>query len=179
MNKAVFLDRDGVINHSFVQDGKPYPPATLEEFYFYNDVEEALNLLKENGYLLVIVTNQPDVATGKQLRETVEKMHQIIKKNLPIDLIKVCYETDSPNCLCYKPKPGMLIEASKEMNIDLSQSYMIGDRWRDIGAGQNAGCKRSILIERGYQEKNPYKADFICKNLLKAANFVVSLKELS
>ncbi len=173
MNKAVFLDRDGVINYSVVRDGKPYPPDTLEDFRFYEDVEESLTKLKSLGYLLIIVTNQPDVATGKQTRETVETMHQIITLKLPIDLIKVCYEIDSPECRCYKPKPGMLLEAANEMNIDLAQSYMIGDRWRDIGAGKNAGCKGSILIERDYTEKNPYIADFICKSLLESSNFIV------
>ena len=173
MNKAVFLDRDGVINYSVVREGKPYPPDTVEDFRFYEDVEGALLTLKSLGYLLVIVTNQPDVATGKQAREIVESMHQIIKLKLPIDLINVCYEVDSADCRCYKPKPGMLLEASHEMNIDLTQSYMIGDRWRDIGAGQNAGCKGSILIERGYAEENPYVADFVCKSLLDAVNFIV------
>lgn len=173
MNKAIFLDRDGVINYSFVKDGKPYPPDTLEDFRFYEDVEESLNKLKSLGYLLVIVTNQPDVATGKQTRETVESMHRLINLKLPIDFIKVCYETDGPDCHCYKPKPGMLLEARSEMNIDITQSYMIGDRWRDIGAGQNAGCKQSILIERDYAEKNIYLADFICKSLTEAVTYII------
>lgn len=176
MKKAVFLDRDGVINYSVVRNGKPYPPDTLEDFRFYEDVEESLAKLKSLGYLLIIATNQPDVATGKQTRETVESMHQIIKLKLPIDLIKVCYEIDSIDCLCYKPKPGMLLEAANEMNIDLAQSYMIGDRWRDIGAGQNAGCRGSILIERDHTEKNSYIADFICKSLLEASDFIVIQK---
>ena len=173
MNKAVFLDRDGVINYSIVREGKPYPPDVLGDFRFYEDADQALLSLKISGYLLVIVTNQPDVATGKQSREIVESMHQLIHQRLPIDLIKVCYETDSQECKCYKPKPGMLIEASRELNINLAASYMIGDRWRDIGAGQNAGCKKSILLERGYREEHFYKADFSCQNLTEAARFIL------
>ena len=140
LRRAVFLDRDGVLNRPVVRNGKPYPPDTLEDFELLEGVPEALNSLSEKGFLLVVVTNQPDVARGTQSRDVVDQMHALLTQQLPIDDIRACFEEDSSSCRCYKPKPGMLIDAANELGIDLSSSYMVGDRWRDVGAGLNAGC---------------------------------------
>jgi D-sedoheptulose 7-phosphate isomerase len=171
--RAVFLDRDGVINRTFVRDGKPFPPYTLQELEVLPGVPEALQELKQHGYKLLVVTNQPDVARGKQSRQTIDAMHQALSARLPLDDIFVCYHTDQDKCDCRKPMPGMLLEAAKKHNIDLAASFMVGDRWRDIEAGYNAGCK-TILIDYGYSEKPPAHApDLRVASLREAADWII------
>jgi len=172
MRRAVFLDRDGVLNKAFVRSGKPYPPATLDEFEILPGVAEALGALSRAGFLLIVATNQPDVANGKQRREVVEAMHKKLRDALPLDDIKVCYELDSPASTRYKPEPGMLLEASREREIDLTRSYMVGDRWRDVGAGRRAGCV-TIFIDRGYTEPLTETPDETCADLPQAAAFIL------
>ena len=152
--RAVFLDRDGVINRSVTKDGKPYPPSSVAEVEVLQGVPDALEKLKGAGFSLVCVTNQPDVARGAQKKEIVEAIHERLIASLCIDEILVCYHDDGDRCQCRKPLPGMLLDAADRLNIDLKKSFMVGDRWRDIEAGQNAGC-RTILIEYGYNEKGP------------------------
>jgi D-glycero-D-manno-heptose 1,7-bisphosphate phosphatase len=152
--KAVFLDRDGVINRAHVRDGKPYPPASLAELEILPGAAEALREFKRLGYLLIVVTNQPDVGRGTQSRETVEAIHRALGRALPIDEFVACYHSDADHCACRKPLAGMLLDAGRRHGIDLSASFMIGDRWRDIDAGHAAGC-RAILIDYGYREKQP------------------------
>src|SRR5580704_12140784 len=144
--RAVFLDRDGVINRAFVRDGKPFPPPTPQELEIIPGVPEALRDLKAHGYELLVVTNQPDVGRGKQSRQALDAIHQSLLASLPLDDILVCCHTDQDKCDCRKPLPGMLLEAARRHHIDLSASFMVGDRWRDIEAGQNAGV-RTVLID--------------------------------
>ncbi len=115
--RAVFLDRDGVLNRAVVRDGKPYPPASLEELEILPGVAQALKELRDAGFLNVVVTNQPDVATGKQRREVVEAINASLSEKLTLDVIKVCYHADADNCACRKPKPGMLLEAARELAV--------------------------------------------------------------
>jgi D-glycero-D-manno-heptose 1,7-bisphosphate phosphatase len=171
--RAVFLDRDGVLNRAFMRGGKPYPPTTLDEFEILPDVREALDILIAAGFLLIVVTNQPDVARGTQSRATVEATHRRLLKALPLDDIRVCYEEDGPSCRCYKPKPGMLLDAAGDLGINLNKSYMIGDRWRDVGCGKAAGCF-TLLIDRGYAEPLPVAPDAACGSLLEGARFIVT-----
>jgi len=152
--KAVFLDRDGVLNESVVIEGKPYPPALPKELRIFPDVAGALARLKEEEYLLLVVTNQPDVARGRQTRENVELIHRRLREELPLDDIFTCFHDNADACDCRKPKPGMVIRAAQQYGVDLKQSFLAGDRWRDIDAGANAGCK-TILIDRGYDEQEP------------------------
>lgn len=152
--KAVFLDRDGVLNRALVRDSKPYPPASLEELEILPGVPEALVKLKAAGFLLLVVTNQPDVAKGTQSRETVEAMNARLRAELPLDDILVCYHVDADRCACRKPATGLLDQAAAQYSLDLRACYLIGDRWRDIDAGHRAGC-RTILIDYGYQERGP------------------------
>lgn len=155
MNKAIFLDRDGVINSSLIFNDKPFAPLSLDEFEIIPGVIRGLERLKLAGFLNIVVTNQPDLSTGKQTLESLNHIHKYLLKECPIDGIKVCSHTSMHFCDCRKPRPGMLIEASKELDIDLSESYMIGDRWSDIEAGQRAGCKNTFFIDYGYKEKKP------------------------
>jgi len=154
MKRAVFLDRDGVLNRAVVRDGKPYPPATAAELELVDGAAEALQRLKARGFLLLVATNQPDVARGKQSRAEVEAIHSHLTARLPLDGFTTCFHDDADGCACRKPRPGLMLDAARAYGIDLSASYMIGDRWRDIEAGQRAGC-RTAWIDYGYQERGP------------------------
>jgi len=151
---AVFLDRDGVLNLPVVRDGKPYPPASVDELEICPAAPEALAALKRAGFRLYVVTNQPDVARGTQTRAAVERIHAALAAALPLDGFYVCYHDDRDGCQCRKPKPGLLLAAAAEHGIPLDGSYMIGDRWRDIEAGQRAGC-RTVWLDFGYAERGP------------------------
>jgi len=153
--RAVFLDRDGVINKPVVREGRPYPPAEVKDFELYEDVVAGCAQLKAIGYLLVVVTNQPDVARGAQTRATVDVMHRKMLDALPqIARIEVCWHAGAAwadPCDCRKPQPGMVLRAAKALNIDLTQSFLIGDRWRDVDCGHGAGC-RTVFVDRNYSE---------------------------
>ena len=168
LKKAVFLDRDGVINRSVVKDGKPYPPSSIDEVEILPGVPEALEKLRKAGFLLICVTNQPDVARGTQSREAVEAIHELLLEFLPLNEILVCYHDDCDGCRCRKPLPGMLLDAAKRFSVNLKESFMVGDRWRDIETGQNAGC-RTVLIEYGYEERDPSKPPDMKVSLLSEA----------
>ena len=172
LKRAVFLDRDGVINSAVVRDGKPYPPHSLDELKILPGVPEALARLRAAGFVNVIVTNQPDVATGMQRREVVESMHELLLSRLPIDTVKVCYHAAAADCACRKPRPGMLFEAASELGIDLAASFLVGDRWRDVGAGQAAGCQ-TFFIDAGYSEKRPGKPYVAVKSLPEAVDRIL------
>ena len=173
MNGGVFLDRDGVINRAILREGLPYPPPSMEEFEFLPGVAEAINALKVAGFRIIVVTNQPDVATGLQRREVVEEIHERILREVPIDDIRVCYHTDKDECECRKPKPGMLLRAARDWSLDMDQCFMVGDRWRDIEAGRAAGC-RTILIDCEYAEKKAEDPDVVVNSLLEASAFILA-----
>ena len=149
MKPAVFLDRDGVINRSIVRNGRPYPPQRLEDLEILPGVQEALERLKAAGFATVVVTNQPDVARGRQTREVVEAMHARLAALLSLDEFRVCYHDDPDVCACRKPMPGLLTQTPV---YDLARSVMVGDRWRDVEAGRRAGCRATILIDYDYTE---------------------------
>lgn len=153
-NRAVFLDRDGVLNRALVLDGKPNPPACLEEFSILPDARVCLEELKKQGFSLIVVTNQPDVARGHQSISVVEEMNRRLRQALPLDEVLVCYHDDMDDCSCRKPRPGLLQEAQRKYELDLSRSYLIGDRWKDVDAGNAAGCK-TALIDYQYRERGP------------------------
>jgi D-glycero-D-manno-heptose 1,7-bisphosphate phosphatase len=175
-NKAVFLDRDGVINRPIIVDGKPYPPRTIAEFAILPGVEQACVDLQIAGYLLVVVTNQPDVGRGILKKEVVEAIHETMVRQLPIDRVEVCYHAGDEfgeECECRKPKPGMLINAAAALDIDLSRCFMVGDRWRDIDCGKRAGC-RTIFIDWGYKETLRDQPDFRATNLFEATGLILA-----
>jgi D-glycero-D-manno-heptose 1,7-bisphosphate phosphatase len=149
--EAVFFDRDGVLNQAFVRDGKPYPPVSLEELVILPGVAEGLRQLAEAGYLLIGVTNQPDVARGTQSRETVVAINTRIQSQLGLHQVYTCFHDDADNCACRKPKPGLILHAAKDYGLDLTRSWMVGDRWKDIAAGKSAGLQ-TIFIDYYYRE---------------------------
>jgi len=172
MTRAVFLDRDGVLTRSSTRGGKPFAPTTLEAFELLPGVREGIARLHKAGFCLVVVTNQPDVGVGKLRSEVVEQMHARLRVWLPLDDIKVCCHTDADACNCRKPKPGMLLEAAKERGIDLSRSFMVGDRWRDVSAGRAAGCK-TIFVDYGYTERLVDQPDFVVTSFAEAASIIL------
>jgi D-glycero-D-manno-heptose 1,7-bisphosphate phosphatase len=174
--RAVFLDRDGVINRALVRDGKPYPPASLGDFEILPDVAPACAKLKSAGFLLVVATNQPDVGRGTLSRDVVEEIHRFMRQQLALDRVEVCYHPgkSESECDCRKPAPGMLVTAAQELGIDLGRSWMVGDRWRDIDCGYAAGC-RTIFIDRGYSEKLRQLPDYRAAGLLEAAELILKI----
>jgi D-glycero-D-manno-heptose 1,7-bisphosphate phosphatase len=151
--RAVFLDRDGVLNAAVVREGLPYPPHSVGEVEILPGVEEACTRLRGAGFDLVVVSNQPDIARGTQTIDAVRRINDALLAALPLDEIVICPHDDADGCDCRKPKPGMLLSAAQRRGIELSGSFMVGDRWRDVEAGIRAGC-RTLLIDRGYDERS-------------------------
>ena len=172
MRRAVFLDRDGVLTRSIVREGRPYAPTSLEEFELLPRVIEEVGRLQKAGFWLVVVTNQPDLSAGRLAQNVLDKMHERLRSVLPIDDIKVCPHQDGHGCSCRKPRPGMLLEAAREQSIDLSRSFMVGDRWRDVSAGKAAGCK-TIFIDYGYEEALVDRPDFVVASLTEASEIIL------
>ena len=163
VNRAVFLDRDGVINRAEVRDGKPYAPRKIEDFIILPGVDDAIVNINALGYLVVVVTNQPDINNELVDPREIDAMHDRLS-HLPIKKVYICPHTSYENCFCRKPKPGMLFRARDELDINLSDSYMVGDRQSDVQASVAAGCK-SIFIDYGYRETGLQNPDYICDNL--------------
>lgn len=172
MCRAVFLDRDGVLNRAVVRDGKPYPPANAAELEILPGVQEALAKLQAAGFRLIVVTNQPDVARGKQTQSMVETINSALQAKLPIDEFRVCYHDDTDGCTCRKPAPGMLLYAAKDADIDLAASFMVGDRWRDIEAGNRAGVK-TVLVDYGYNEHLKSQPDMKVRSFPEAVDWIL------
>lgn len=146
MGHAVFLDRDGVLNERVWRDGALGVPSSVSAVVLRPGVREALERLRAAGFLLIVVTNQPEVARGTVRREDVEAIHAWMLATLSLDAIEVCWHDDGDGCACRKPRPGLLLAAAAANAIRLDRgSYLIGDRWRDVGAGRAAGCT-TILV---------------------------------
>ena len=173
--RAVFLDRDGVVNAAIVREGKPYPPRTPQELEVLPGVRDALLELANAGFVLVVVTNQPDVARGTQRREIVEAMHAKLEASLPLDAVYCCFHDDADACHCRKPAPGLLLDAAGDLDLDLARSFIIGDRWRDTEAGAAAGC-RTIFIDYGYAERQPRLVDRRVTSVSEATRWILSLE---
>jgi D-glycero-D-manno-heptose 1,7-bisphosphate phosphatase len=170
---AVFLDRDGVLNETVVIGGRPHPPASVDDLVVRPDTIEACMRLHDAGLLLVVVTNQPDIARGRQTLEGVEAINSELRRRLPLDDVRVCPHDDKDHCACRKPAPGLLVDGAAAWNIDLGQSVMVGDRWRDVEAGRRAGCS-VVLIQRDYVEKSGHAdADLVVAALHEAVPWIL------
>ena len=174
MRKAIFLDRDGTLNKAFIKNGLPFSPESFNKFEILPGVKESLLKLKKLNFVCLLITNQPDVSRGKINKNVVIQMNNFLKSEIKLDDIFVCYHDDHDNCECRKPKPGLLLNAKKKWNINLNKSYMIGDRWKDIQAGINAGCK-TVFINNNYKESKKIKANFIADSLLNAVYILEKL----
>ncbi len=173
MKKAIFLDRDGVINNTLLKMGKMRAPYTLEEFSFINGVREAVTKLKEKGFVLIVVTNQPDVARGWVSREGVDVVNQYVMSELEVDDLISCFHTEKDGCECRKPKPGMLTNSAKKWDVDLSRSFMVGDRMSDVEAGLAAGCT-TILVGDGEEDVGLKSPHFRAKDLNSSVQWILN-----
>ena len=172
MRQAVFLDRDGVLNRAFLHaDGKSHPPASPQQLEILPGVLEMCQSLRRAGFLLIVVTNQPDVARGAQRREVVEAINLELQRQISLDDIRVCYHDDADDCPCRKPKPGLLLEAALVWGIDFRKSFMIGDRWTDVEAGRRAGCK-TVLVHAAITEVQRCQPDFQASSLGEAVQWI-------
>jgi len=174
MKKSVFLDRDGVINKVYIKDGLPRSPNSSNELKILPGVRESIIKLKKLNFICLMVTNQPNVSRKKIDKNSVIQMNNFLKNEIALDDIFVCYHDDSDNCNCRKPKPGLLLQAGKKWDVDFKKSFMIGDRWKDIQAGEKVGCK-TIFLDYKYNEKKPKKPDFVSDSLLNAAHIIEKL----
>ncbi|MCX6122168.1 MAG: HAD family hydrolase [Ignavibacteriales bacterium] len=170
---AVFLDRDGVLCRSFVRNGKPYAPRLLKDFRLLPNSINSILLLKQAGFKVIVVTNQPDIGNGLLRLEIVETMHQKLYAKTMVDEIMLCPHCQDDGCECRKPNPGMLLFASEKHKIDISKSFMVGDRASDIEAGKRAGCL-TIFIDRHYAETRPTNPDVTVNSLLKAVSYILA-----
>lgn len=174
---AVFLDRDGTLNRQVIRDGLPYAPATVDEFELFPGVPEACAQLAAAGYVLVVATNQPDVGRGTQSQAVVEAMHAKLRQLVPtLAHIEVCYSPGRPGDQPdprRKPEPGMLLEASLLLGLDLARSWMIGDRWRDVDCGRRAGV-RTVFVDFGYAELLHAAPDFTVPSFVEAARIILA-----
>jgi D-glycero-D-manno-heptose 1,7-bisphosphate phosphatase len=177
---AVFLDRDGVLNAAVVVGGLPHSPRTASEVVTMPDAPDACRSLRLAGFMLVVVTNQPDLARGTTNLVDVDAINRSVRRTVTVDDLRMCPHDDADDCQCRKPRPGLLLDAAADHGIDLLQSWMIGDRWRDVDAGRAAGC-RTIFIDRGYGEPPPNTPTRVARSLASAACFIIGerLKEAS
>lgn len=171
------MDRDGTLNKVIIRDGRPFPPEELKEFELLEGVKDALDIFKSQGFIPIVVTNQPDFARGKSTLEQIESLNNMVRKNLNIEHIYTCLHDDQDDCLCRKPKPGLLVQAAYELNIELTASIMIGDRWRDIQAGQAAGCS-CYYIDYNYIELQPKQPFERVQSLFDAAKKIWSIHDI-
>ncbi len=150
--RAVFFDRDGVVLKAIVMDGKPRPPHSIAEYKALSGItpgaKEAVEKVKAAGFLAILISNQPDMAYGVISKEEWQWVQDQIK-DIPFDDVFICFHRRDDNCDCMKPKPGKLFEAAKKWDIDLTQSFLVGDTKDDVTAAQAAHCK-SILLETAY-----------------------------
>jgi D-glycero-D-manno-heptose 1,7-bisphosphate phosphatase len=172
LRRAVFLDRDGVLNASEVVDGTPHSPAAVEDLLILPGVAEACHLLRTAGFLLLVVTNQPDIARGSLTPQVLDALHSRLRETLPLDDILVCPHDDADACPCRKPEPGLLLEGARRWSVDIARSFMVGDRWRDVEAGRRAGCT-TIFVDRGYAEKQPPEFAAAVRDLRDAVSWIL------
>ena len=171
--KALFLDRDGIINRSFKnKKGKPKAPTLFKDFIFLPFLKNYLNEIKKLNFNIIIITNQPDISYGVLKEAELYKMHSKIYSSLPVTNIYVCKHSKEDNCKCRKPKTGLFRQALKKYNLNLKNSYAIGDRWSDIVASYKCGIK-SIYVDRNYNEPKPTKQIFTTKSTKKALEYII------
>lgn len=173
LRPAVFLDRDGVLNRAVVRDGKPFPPRSVRELEILPGVSEACATLRQAGLVLIVVTNQPDVARGQTTLQQLAAIHAALVSRIPLDGVLVCPHDDDDRCRCRKPAPGLLLDAARDLDLALERSVMVGDRWRDVEVGRRAGCS-TVFIDAGYSEEQPQGQDLTVASLSDAVSWILN-----
>lgn len=172
MKRAVFLDRDGVLNQALLVEGVPRPPATLADIKILEGVVEAIRLLKSHKFVPVVVTNQPDVARGATSKIEIEAINLFIGGATDIEHFYTCFHDDVDECDCRKPSPGLIFRAANDLELDVANSFLVGDRWRDISAGQTAGLQ-TFFIDYSYPERAPQLPFIRVFSLLEAVEMMI------
>jgi D-glycero-D-manno-heptose 1,7-bisphosphate phosphatase len=170
---AVFLDRDGVLVRGEMRNGKSHAPRRLEDFRLLPGAIDAVRALRDRGFLTIVVTNQPDIGNGMVQANVVEAMHEIMRRKMPLDAIEVCPHRQTDNCDCRKPRAGMLTAAAERFSLDLSASFMVGDRSSDVVAGRSVGCY-TLFVDRGYDRCTDVKPDAVVRSLRQAVQHILS-----
>ena len=173
--RAVFLDRDGVINAAVVRERRPYPPADVASMQVLPGVADALLRIKALGFATIVVTNQPDIARGLSTNAAVGAINAQLLSTLAIDEIRICPHDNADNCHCRKPKPGLLLDAAAQHGLDLALSFMVGDRWRDVDCGKAAGV-RNFFLDYGYDEPTATGYDWRVDSLAQVADILSTLE---
>lgn len=176
MRPAVFLDRDGVLNMSILPMHRA--PWSMDELVVTPGAEEACRRLRERGFILVVITNQPDVVRGGTTKEVVYRINRALRDRLPLDAIYVCFHDDVHGCDCRKPKPGLLLRAANDLELDLARSFMVGDRAVDIEAGRRTGC-RTIFVQSGANREAIVDSDFSVPSVVSAADAILATTDVS
>lgn len=169
--RAVFLDRDGVVNLALNRDGRPHSPRKVKDLVILEGVKEAVSILHENGFVTVVVTNQPDISRGHLSFELLSEFHRLISVETGLQNFYVCHHDDKEGCECRKPSIGLIREAARDLDLDIYKSFMVGDRWKDIEAGQRAGC-RCFFIDYKYSERRPTPPYHTVTSLLEASKII-------
>jgi len=174
MKRAVFVERDGILNEVRPGPKNQIAPLTMEEFKVNKAAEPCLRKLKAAGFVVIVTTNQPGLSRGYQSRRELDRMHDVIKRGFPLDDIMVCPHDEADHCPCRKPRPGLLIEAAFKWHLNLDHSYVISDKWQDAEAARTAGCTSLLL-------KSPWVGnvhhDFVLPDLDAIADKILSLKQ--
>jgi D-glycero-D-manno-heptose 1,7-bisphosphate phosphatase len=164
MKKAIFLDRDGIVNKPIILEGKPYPPFIVKQAFLVNNIKNMIDKWHKEGYLVIVVTNQPDISNHLISQRKVEKINRYLQSMAKFDDLFMCPHNEKDKCNCRKPKIGLFLQAKEKYDIDLEESYMIGDRWKDIEAGRRAGC-RTIFVNYNYNEEKPHSCDYMVSSI--------------
>jgi len=167
---AVFLDRDGVLNEVVVQNGVPLSPRRADELRVVAGGAEAIQRLRRSGLHVFVASNQPDVARGRLAPEELARITAALRRTIPLDDVAICPHDDADGCTCRKPQAGLLVKVAERWGVDLSQSYMVGDSWKDVEAGRRAGC-HTILLRRDYNASA--QADTVVNTLGEAVQFIL------
>ena len=170
--RALFLDRDGVINRPIFIRGRIYSPRYLNEFKVLPRVKQALEKAAKLNLKIIVFTNQPDIARGFSRKEDVEKIHGYLLKKYHVDDILVCPHDDKDRCKCRKPKPGMLFKAARKWKVDLKRSFVVGDRWKDVAAGNRAGCTTFLVNSNYYGKDKVVECDYTVDSLYYAVDMI-------
>ena len=173
MNLGVFLERDGILNQARVERQHQVSPLTLDEFQLNPEAAGLLRKLKAAGFLLIATTNQPGLSRGYQSRRELDRMHDRLRRELPLDDIVVCPHDETDRCPCRKPEPGLLVEASFKWHLDLDRSFVISDKWPDAEAARTAGCT-SLLVQSPWVAK--VHRDFILPDLAAVVAKILQLQ---